>query len=65
MNNKRIGLILGGLTAALSMAAPGMPAKILEIQTGRAVYYSDKMIGHSVALKGEKYDSRAMTAATH
>lgn len=29
------------------------------------MYYNDKMNGHLVALKGEKYDSGALTAATH
>ena len=34
-------------------------------QTGTAVYYSDKMEGKAVSLKGEKYDKNALTAATH
>ncbi len=33
--------------------------------TGTAVYYSDKMNGKALAMKGEKYDSNALTAATH
>ncbi len=34
-------------------------------QTGTAVYYSDRMDGRTVSLKGEKYDKNGMTAATH
>ena len=34
-------------------------------QTGIAVYYSDKMDGRAVSMKGEKYDKNALTAATH
>jgi rare lipoprotein A len=34
-------------------------------QTGTAVYYSDKMDGKTVSLKGDKYDKSALTAATH
>ena len=33
--------------------------------TGTALYYSDKMQGRPVALKGEKYDKEALTASTH
>lgn len=33
--------------------------------TGVGVFYSDKMDGKPVALKGEKYDKTALTAATH
>ena len=33
--------------------------------TGTAVYYSDKMDGKTLAMKGEKYDKNALTAATH
>jgi rare lipoprotein A len=32
-------------------------------QTGTAVYYSDRMDGREVALRGEKYDKNALTAA--
>jgi rare lipoprotein A len=34
-------------------------------QIGTAVYYSDKMDGKPVKMKGEKYDRNALTAATH
>lgn len=34
-------------------------------QIGTAVFYSDKMDGRPVSLKGEKYDKNALTAATH
>ena len=34
-------------------------------QTGTAVYYSDKMNGKGLSLKGETYDKNALTAATH
>lgn len=34
-------------------------------QRGIAVYYSDKMDGTGVSLKGEKYDKNALTAAAH
>jgi rare lipoprotein A len=33
--------------------------------TGTAVFYSDKMNGKTLAMKGEKYDATALTAATH
>ncbi len=32
---------------------------------GKAVYYSNRMNGRATAMKGEKYDKNAMTAATH
>ena len=34
-------------------------------RTGTAMYYSDKMEGKAVALKGEKYHKDSLTAATH
>lgn len=34
-------------------------------RTGTAVYYSDKMDGRNVSLKGEKYSKNALTAAAH
>jgi rare lipoprotein A len=43
---------------------PCWPIKHASV-TGTAVYYSDKMNGRGVAMKGEKYDSSALTAATH
>lgn len=50
------------VTAVLSVsAAPkGGP-----LQTGIAVFYSDRMNGKGVSLKGEKYDKTALMAATH
>jgi rare lipoprotein A len=38
-------------------------AKYSRTQTGTAVYYSDRMDGREVALRGEKYDKNALTAA--
>jgi rare lipoprotein A len=38
-------------------------AKYPRTQTGTAVYYSDRMDGRGVALRGEKYDKNALTAA--
>jgi rare lipoprotein A len=40
-------------------------ARYTTTQTGAAVYYSDKMDGKGVSLKGERYDKTALTAATH
>jgi rare lipoprotein A len=48
----------------LALAAVASEA-VAKTQTGTAVYYSDKMDGKTLALKGEKYDKNAMTAATH
>jgi rare lipoprotein A len=38
-------------------------ARYPHTQTGTAVYYSDRMDGTGVALRGEKYDKNALTAA--
>ena len=51
------------LTVALGSAKPAH--KGAHSVTGSAVYYSDKMQGRGLAMKGEKYDSGALTAATH
>ena len=40
-------------------------SRAVRSQTGTAVYYSDKMDGRTVSLKGEKYDKNGLTAATH
>ncbi|MDQ6653954.1 MAG: septal ring lytic transglycosylase RlpA family protein [Acidobacteriota bacterium] len=50
--------------AVLALARPAHNASTHSV-TGTAVYYSDKMNGKSLAAKGEKYDSSALTAATH
>ena len=52
------------LLACALLPLPG-PAKDVPARTGVAVYYSDKMDGKGVSLKGEKYDKNALTAATH
>ena len=48
----------------LVLAAPAQHATKHTV-TGTAVYYSDKMNGKGVAMKGEKYNNEALTAATH
>jgi rare lipoprotein A len=55
-----IGLLLGfaGVPALSASRDAGA-------QTGTAVYYSDKMNGKGVSLRGETYDKNALTAATH
>lgn len=52
------------LFAVSADARPVHHAKAHSV-TGTAVYYSDKMNGKTLAMKGEKYDSNALTAATH
>ena len=57
------------------LSAPGIALAIIlsltcnlafaNTRVGTAVFYSDKMDGHPVSLKGEKYDKNALTAATH
>ena len=59
----RTKLIMKALGIALFCSMPFLAAD--GPVTGRAVFYSDKMHGHQVAMKGEKYDKAAMTAATH
>jgi len=55
--------------AGLLLASLGFPAlraaQDTTAQTGTAVYYSNKMNGKAVSLKGETYDKNALTAATH
>jgi len=55
------------LSPALAKPAHKAPARKSgpRTVTGTAVYYSDKMQGRGLAMKGEKYDSAALTAATH
>jgi rare lipoprotein A len=63
---KQLLLVIIPLSVALA-AGKSKPAHHSSTHsvTGTAVYYSDKMNGKPVALKGEKYDSSALTAATH
>jgi peptidoglycan lytic transglycosylase len=52
----------------LSLAVLLLPAALAaatQTVIGTAVYYNDRMNGRNVALKGEKYDSGDLTAATH
>jgi rare lipoprotein A len=49
------GLCVTGLALSKS--------KYPRTQTGTAVYYSDRMDGRGVSLRGEKYDKNALTAA--
>lgn len=56
-------LMLTG-AAALAVMMSGIPAQA-KTQTGQAVFYSDRMDGKTLAMKGEKYDKNGMTAATH
>jgi rare lipoprotein A len=54
------------VVAALSLfAVPPAAPRTARAVTGTAVYYNDKMNGKTLAAKGEKYDSNALTAATH
>jgi len=55
-----VGLLLGSAGVSALSANRGPRA-----QTGTAVYYSDKMNGTGVSLRGETYDKNALTAATH
>lgn len=56
-------------TVGLFLGLVGIPAlsaaRDARGQTGTAVYYSDKMNGKGLSLKGETYDKDALTAATH
>jgi rare lipoprotein A len=56
-------------TVGLLLGLVGIPvlsaARDARGQTGTAVYYSDKMNGKDLSLKGETYDKDALTAATH
>jgi rare lipoprotein A (peptidoglycan hydrolase) len=52
------------LVAVLGAAQAHRPAAAHSV-IGNAVYYNDRMNGRNVAQKGEKYDSSALTAATH
>ena len=56
-------------TIGLLLGFAGIPAlsasRDARAQTGTAVYYSDKMNGKGLSLKGDKYDKDALTAATH
>lgn len=59
-------LPLTTLFLSLCVVLPfGGASAFAKTQTGTAVYYSDKMEGTGVSLKGEKYDKTALTAATH
>jgi len=50
--------------AGLCLMSPAWTkAKYPHAQTGTAVYYSDRMDGKGVSLRGEKYDKNALTAA--
>ena len=64
MNRRRLCLILFFSAASLGSSILAAPQSTTT-QTGTAVYYSDRMNGRRVALKGEKYDKNALTAATH
>jgi rare lipoprotein A len=54
-------LVISVYAGSLLFGAAKGPAT----QIGTAVYYSDKMDGKAVAMKGEKYDKNALSAATH
>ncbi len=62
---RRCFLIPAALLAGLAFAHGRQNNQGIHAVTGTAVYYSDNMNGKAVALKGEKYDKRALTAATH
>jgi rare lipoprotein A len=52
------------LLCGLCVTGPAFDkTKYPRTQTGTAVYYSDRMDGRSVSLRGEKYDKNALTAA--
>jgi rare lipoprotein A len=57
------GLVLAA-GAAVSQGKPAHTSSAHSV-TGTVVYYSDKMNGKTLAMKGEKYDSNALTAASH
>lgn len=66
MNTKIQRLPLAALMLSTYLAFPLLgAARQPPAHTGTAVYYSDKMDGRRVSLKGEKYDKNALTAATH
>jgi len=54
-------VVLCGWAGCYASGAPQRPPT----ETGTAVYYSDKMDGRRVFLKGERYNKNALTAATH
>jgi len=57
-------LLLPALLCGLCFTAPaGSKTHYPRTQTGTAVYYSDRMEGTGVSLRGEKYDKNALTAA--
>jgi rare lipoprotein A len=53
--------LLLAVAAAAQPPRPAAPRSVI----GTAVYYNDNMNGRNVAMKGEKYDRNALTAATH
>ncbi len=66
MNTRIQKLPLPALLFFLYAASPFFSSSAYaKTQIGTAVYYSDKMHGTGVSLKGDKYDKTALTAATH
>ena len=63
--SKRYLKVAGSLAIAVALVQAKPVRKGAHTVTGTAVYYSDKMQGRVLAMKGEKYDSGALTAATH
>lgn len=64
--NKYLRKVFAGLLA-VSFLVVGSVSLLGAARTvkGTAVYYSDKMNGKTVSMKGDKYDKNALTAATH
>jgi hypothetical protein len=57
-------LLLAALLCGLCFTGPAWSkTKYPHTQTGTALYYSDRMEGTGVSLRGEKYDKNALTAA--
>ncbi len=63
---KQPELFLMWFALLIALVLAGAPSKMAgQTVIGTAVYYNEVMNGRNVAKKGEKYDSRALTAATH
>jgi rare lipoprotein A len=62
---KQSKLFLALFLLVAALAAAQSPRTAAHSVIGNAVYYNDRMNGRNVAQKGEKYDSNALTAATH
>ncbi len=65
-SSRQVSILAGtSLLFAVLLTAEPARQKTGYSAVGTAVYYNDKMNGKTLAAKGEKYDSNAITAATH